>query len=800
MAKLRPIEFRFPVGGLDTRWAYQDQPENTTPDCQNVRGREALGNRVRGGVRPGLTKLYTDELGSGNPVRLLNQVTVARSTGTSTSVDADSDLFDRVGSTLGAGWTTASWKSASCKTVAIDDGHAFVAAGVDAGNVRQDLSLDVSGTYSLKVQIQVPTRTSPDTTEIYLFARMDDSSPDASADGIQARLRIIRGEDSLTSSGDLIDYVGSAVQSTTTYSGGTIVYGPNWYEVSVNGNAITVKLNGTTIATKTVSAHTDSRVGMGINNITFAGQDETTVLQWFVSYTTTADASGFRTYLVASSNGAINSEQSPGDMSSVVSGNVANLNSSSALLSAERGQKLYIADYGSARLVNTAGTFAGNGTDLTATGVTDWTTYGINVDTDVVVVSAGTGDVVDGTYEISSVVTAKLVTTATVGGAGNCTLRVERHPKIYDPVADSASLWIATAGIVPTGCPIICLYRDRLMLAGAESDPHQWYMAKQGYPLNFDYTETGDGRAMYGGSGTAGKIGDVITAMIPYSDDLLFFGCLGSTHLLRGDPAMVGQLGEISDEIGIIDKLAWAFDPAGRVYFLSNHGLYRMHMAAGDTSLENVSETHLPSEFQGISRDNFDCLLYWDEEERGVHIFLTPKDAVGGTHYFYDADLDAFWKDSYASAHGPTAAHDYDSVNEAYRHMIVGGRDGYLRYGNRQAVSDDGTAISSHVVYPPQLLGDPLHEGILMQLQATLADDTDGCDWEVRVARTAELAVAASAFASGSWTSGGMQYQEYPRARGGAVALKLFNTSATQQWAVESMLGIVKPVGRHRKP
>ena len=59
----RPLNIKFPAGGLVRSLGYQDQPPFTTPDCCNVRPRESLGERTRGGSRPGVVKAFSQHLG-----------------------------------------------------------------------------------------------------------------------------------------------------------------------------------------------------------------------------------------------------------------------------------------------------------------------------------------------------------------------------------------------------------------------------------------------------------------------------------------------------------------------------------------------------------------------------------------------------------------------------------------------------------------------------------------------------------------------------------------------------------------
>ena len=61
--KSRTVEFPFPLGGVDSNWAYSNQPKGTTPDCSNVRAYSADAQRARGGSRPGLKRAYTQQIG-----------------------------------------------------------------------------------------------------------------------------------------------------------------------------------------------------------------------------------------------------------------------------------------------------------------------------------------------------------------------------------------------------------------------------------------------------------------------------------------------------------------------------------------------------------------------------------------------------------------------------------------------------------------------------------------------------------------------------------------------------------------
>lgn len=91
------IDLQFPYGGLVRNVGYQQQAPYTTPDCNNVRPRDASTGRRRGGSRPMLDKAYLTELSGGDPIRLLASV---RTSGTSRVF---SEPF--LGSELSSAWT-----------------------------------------------------------------------------------------------------------------------------------------------------------------------------------------------------------------------------------------------------------------------------------------------------------------------------------------------------------------------------------------------------------------------------------------------------------------------------------------------------------------------------------------------------------------------------------------------------------------------------------------------------------------------------------------------------------------------
>jgi len=171
---------------------------------------------------------------------------------------------------------------------------------------------------------------------------------------------------------------------------------------------------------------------------------------------------------------------------------------------------------------------------------------------------------------------------------------------------------------------------------------------------------------------------------------------------------------------------------------------------------------------------------------------------MANPHFFYDVRLDALFPDTLLYDHGPSAVLNFQTEIMEQRATLLGGKDGYIRCYDRANDTDDGTAITSFVLLPPQrLAGDEFQDGKLMELIATLPEGSADVDWEVRVAATHEEVANATAFMSGTWEDTGLHNTVRPNARGGSVVVKLSN-GENLAWAYEQLIGVVRAVGRTR--
>ena len=777
MGRKKPATISFPLGGLDRRSSHRQQKPYTTRDCLNVRPVGTIQSRERGGSRPGLVDSHSDNLGSA--VRFLRPLVLAPGTG----FTSWSDTFG--GLSLAAAWTQASWAT---DVPSILTSMASVDTTVsDAAAVRDALAIDSSEAYTVEMLL-VPY-SGGFHGKYQIFLRMDDTTPAYATEGLFLDLTMtgIGG----VYSGTLTSYIGSA-PTVYNLTGGTLTGSTSravWLIVQVVGDAITVFLDGTSILSQSVSAQSGLRVGFGLETTEAGGVNLVNVFR--VQYTATGNVTPLRSVLTASAGGDLYTETSYGRLTKTTSD--LSFRSDTELGSAQSGQNLYVADYGDLRITQTDGVISGS--TFTATVNPAWDTLGILTDDDVCVLSSVGGSTTAGTYKISSVA-AGSITLASAPGNGTASFRIERAPKVYTPSTDTIAIMTADTGQVPTGCPLVARYLDRLVLAGAEIAPGVWYMARVSDELDWDYSQTDSRRAVAGTASAAGVPARAITALAPHSDDYLILGCRESLWRLRGDPAYGGSLDALSHNVGIVGANAWTYGPSGELIFLSLDGIYVLP-AGGDAKPVSLSREVLPEELLNFNPDTTTVNVEYDIQDRGVHVFLTPDSSNTRIHWWMDWERKTFWPLTYASDHEPTASCILQATAIEDSGVILGCRDGTLRRPSALAEDDSGTSFETYIKIGPLPLSQDGSFGVLQEMQAVIAEDSGSVTWEVFAGNTFEAAsVSTTAVSSGTWEEG-LSSSERPGGRGQAVVIELTGTTG-RRWALEQIYMVTRDSGRRR--
>ncbi len=361
----------------------------------------------------------------------------------------------------------------------------------------------------------------------------------------------------------------------------------------------------------------------------------------------------------------------------------------------------------------------------------------------------------------------------------------------YDPSVDTIFTWAATAGTLPLdnqgNAPrLITTWRGRIVLSGLILDPQNWFMSAVSDPFNFDYSPLSitPTQAIAGNNAPQGLIGDVVTALIAYSDDVLIFGGDHTIYVMHGDPMAGGQIDLVSDSIGMAWGAPWCKDPYGNVYFFSNRtGIYTMTPGSQPQRISQPIEALLAN----IDTGSNGIRLVWNDKMQGLHIFVSPLDAPGAvgatTHFFYEYRTGAWWTDQFLNPnHDPLTCCVFDGNEPGDRVALIGSWDGFVRAIDNEAVTDDSWAINSSVMLGP-INSKTLDEMLVRELQAVLGEDSANVTVTTYVGRTAEAALSSTPVKTFNLAKGRNPTTMIQRAAH-AVYFKL---SASSSWQMESI-------------
>jgi hypothetical protein len=385
---------------------------------------------------------------------------------------------------------------------------------------------------------------------------------------------------------------------------------------------------------------------------------------------------------------------------------------------------------------------------------------------------------------------------------------------------NTVTAYAATAGFTPgnatpttgptTTCTLATQWRSRLVLAGDSANPQNFYMARTGVPTDWNYAALDPAAAFAGNLSTSGKIGEPITALIPYTDDVMLIGCANSLWMIEGDPADGGTIVQVSNNMGIVSKDAWTIAPDGKLYFVATGGLHVLRpLWAAYEPPQNLTEKVYPQYFQAINWGQNNVQLVWDADRHYLHIFNTLPASAQSTHIVWDNRNGGLWPMAFPTNIGPTASIAYlaDATN-VNRAIVLGGQDGFLRRLTDTTTDDDGTAISSTVTLGP-IHPSPeasLLSGCTIDLGELPATATNGWNVSVSVVAgpdaysvTEGLSTNLHAVPTINYTMTNRQKTFRQRVRGAFFTLTLANATDTDYFAFESAILELAASGKERR-
>lgn len=817
MPRRFPYEFEFPVGGIVRRYGFQKQPPYTTFDAENVRPDSSKDGRVRGGVRPGLTKAFAEQLGGGAPVNLL--ATLQSQSPNTLRVITEAWATNP---SLGSTWeilagrppgldpaTPLTWPEWSAGKIFDQKNVPYDGASRFAGlTYKSSLwTPDTNKQYTITVNLKPVFRTSHPVNHIlWIFVGMGDTTPSpATCTAFKITMGYLSGTGKNFAHINGMQLVGGVIRGSANVE--NIESPPGDVAiVNVSPDAVTLTVFGR-VLTLNADYVVGHGFGFGIDSApwwAYAGQlgFGSVRVDYHAQLTTKPNmlcaAAGGNLYYLNASDAMTEVTLS------AVGTDDPGLASESLLRAADWYGKLYIADIRSSyRGSGTAGAST-TGTNKFDEATVNWSNICEVGDSLWIYSSATPGNVRE--WKIAAVdaggadITLTVPTGVTYASQTGQSWRILRAPAYFDSSGPHLKRWVATAGGVPCHCPLIARVGDRIYLAGSEVAPHVWYCARAGDPFDWDFSasDTDISRAMAGTSSDAGSPGKPITCLIGGTNDYLIVGCQDELWVLRGNPAGGGIFDNLSKTVGIVGAAAFCHGPRGEVIFLSRAGLYILPPGAGAFP-EPLSEQKLPIELRDVDASQVRVSLAYDTFASGVHIWLTPiTPGAPATHWWFDWESQSYWIVTLPVLMEPTACARYLEIGSGESDVMLGGRDGYIRRFDKDLVQDDGEDFDSFVCYGPiPCGGDAFATGLVQSLVGELSTESENVDWEILTGDSPEEAAESTDVrASGSWGPG-LNYTERPRVRGHSMVLRL--SSRGEKWAIERVGAYMLRSGTPRK-
>jgi len=369
----------------------------------------------------------------------------------------------------------------------------------------------------------------------------------------------------------------------------------------------------------------------------------------------------------------------------------------------------------------------------------------------------------------------------------------------------SVVTYTATAGTPPVGCRLATMWRDRLVLAAPDGNSQNFFFSRVGTHTDWDYSQTDPAAAFAGNASVSGRIGEPITALIPFSDDVLLIGGDKNLWAIRGDPADGGSIDLVSSAVGVLGARSWTKSPDGTVYFLGTGGLYRISPGGqpepvGNTQyLQYLAATNAGSQY---------LTLVWDTDRQGMYIFVSPVNTGAATHLWFDARTGGLWPLQYPDTHGPISAMVYDGDLADDRVILMGGRTGLIQRVKPINRLDDGATISASVTIGPFQPVEHAEDAIVTGLEVTVGEvltsfhaaTVFNMQWALRGGKSAfEVTEGVPRrLAGGVFTAGGRQLSRVTRVRGGWFTLHLSNAVASEYFSLEQITVRAEQAGRQR--
>ena len=369
--------------------------------------------------------------------------------------------------------------------------------------------------------------------------------------------------------------------------------------------------------------------------------------------------------------------------------------------------------------------------------------------------------------------------------------------------------WVPEQGILPVGGATIGALSFGRVFLNDVFHPNQWSASRNGDPLDWLMSQADVGTPVSSQTSKAGVVGDPITCFSPYKDRFMITGTLNQLWVMRGDPAAGGTLTNMSLATGIFDGTSFTWDDKNNYYFLGTDGVYAISSAAvvEAKAPENITKENIPKLLKslGINRRTDRIAMAFDKQRYGISMTVSSKDGSWHSSWWIDIRAGGIYPEAFASDHIPAAATYFDARTSASRGLLVGGQDGYVRKFDETKKSDDGdTAIESYVAIGPVAIGkNPRDQVVAKEISIETSVASDDVTARVYIGKTAEevlntINVAGSPKIKRVLSGKGLRTSIRNRAKGGAIAVMLYNANVGESFSIEDIQVDLGPSGRRK--
>lgn len=347
----------------------------------------------------------------------------------------------------------------------------------------------------------------------------------------------------------------------------------------------------------------------------------------------------------------------------------------------------------------------------------------------------------------------------------------------------------------------ICVKYNRMWvnysgdLSGIRGRPSRVWASKVG-----DYLKFNDAAGLANTDASSFELNltkDQVTAMIPWFDNYMVFATATSTYVLNGDPRKGGISRPVSTTRGIVDAASWVIGESNTIYAMSAAGPITLSQDNPFGEPQLLMSDRLPGVLSAPNTVTTDHVFGYDSRSKRIHIFCPKKVAEAGTtHWTYDLRTKAWFPLQFGTSdHEPFCCIQLREIPSSRSDMLMCCRDGYLRYFDETAVTDDGTNIVSHAFMGPYRVAQDRFTKV-REITGTLAGTSGRATVSVHTGDTPQDALESTADWSNIWLAGRSR-SDRPSSRGGSVYVQLAGVPG-EAWAFEEAVAQVSPGGKLR--